>query len=689
MDFLIKLLLNPILTITKVAYVLGVAVVSWSFIYWAFNGFSFSTLLNDIEHLKTFSELFTHNKTRTIIIWILQTPAIIIIFALGIYYLHPTLNGFGYKHEQANLRQLLHSYNISGDHRFTRYATIYDNQQISFYVYLTTLIIPAFLVLDPTNINIAIQISATASLLSISILFSPTLTTKDRIIILSSLPIMFLFIYLYREHTTLAYTLANVPNIYTFITQGKDAFKPDEESTIENPQRIQKNTSGLHLGKDYRVETETHLLTIAGTGGGKTQGQVLPNLLDNPETSFFVIDPKGITAAKSAAWRQRQGHEIVIFNPYREQSAALSTQGFSQFQSFNPLANLDPENDNFSSDVRFLAEALIYDADGSGKHFSDAARGFVAFLIKYIVTQPGETKTFARLFQLVRGGIHYLDEQQIFEKAALSSCASVQDGWRRWATGRGEVVDAIATAETQLAFLDNPALCRALEGGPFNFANMKTRKMSIYLILPFDKIITEEVRFLRLLLLSAMSQLYRTEKGREVVIILDEFGNLGPLHMIKSGMGAIREYGVKIWPFLQSLKQLQELYPQGWASFIENASAISLFSVNSVETADYFNKRAGKAVVERITRMKGTGKSESAHKKMLLGFELPEASKGGSDSASENYSESKAEHWEDGLPVAEIYNLPKDQLLIFRQGRAMPDRAEKLAAWRDEPFKAR
>jgi len=466
-----------------------------------------------------------------------------------------------------------------------------------------------------------------------------------------------------------------IGNIFAFVTlYPYNRLAIDLISVTYSKKKERKNI-GLLLGNDYQVEIETHLLTIAGTGGGKTQGQVLPNLLDNPETSFLVIDPKGITAAKSAAWRKTQDHKIVIFNPYKEQAEELAERGFSEFQSFNPLANLDPESEHFSSDVRYLAEALIYEAEGSGKHFADAARGFVSFLIKYLVTEPEEIKTFARLYQLVRGGVSYLDDQQIFEKAAASSCASVQDGWRRWATGRGEVVDAIATAETQLAFLDNPAICQALEGEPFNFADMKWRKMTVYLILPFDKLITDEVRFLRLILLVAMSQFYRAGKQnpyywqtpehipKDVVVILDEFGNLGPLHMIKNGMGAIREYGVKLWPFVQNLKQLQELYPQGWEHFIANASAISLFAVNSVETAEYFSRRAARRIVEKTTH----------HKNPSTG----------------NESKTTSEHWEDALPVSDIYELPEDQLFIFRQGKAMPDKAKKLAAWRDDPFKYR
>lgn len=421
----------------------------------------------------------------------------------------------------------------------------------------------------------------------------------------------------------------------------------------------------------------------------------MPNLLDNPETSFFVIDPKGITAMRSAVWRQNQGHKIVIFNPYGEQAFELAKLGFTQFHGFNPLANLEPKSDRFSLNVRFIAEALVYGEKGSNKHFSDAARGLVSFLIKYLVTEPTETPTLGRLYQLVAGGFDYLDTKakdggpDVFSKAQLSSCESVRTGWRRWNSGSKEVTDVFSTAQTQLAFLDNPTLCRALTGGQFDFAALKKDKITVYLILPFESIITDEVRYLRLILLSAMSQFYQTPKNRETLVILDEFGNLGPLDVIKDGMGAIREYGVKLWPFLQSLSQLQELYPKGWPGFIANASVTSIFDINDPETAEYFSKRAGRILVPRITHQTNKSDTESLNKKTFLGLRIPQAQRGGADQTSTSGGTSTTDTETDALPVADIYNLPGDGLLTFCKGQASPDKAVKLAAWRDEPFRSR
>ena len=107
--------------------------------------------------------------------------------------------------------------------------------------------------------------------------------------------------------------------------------------------------------------TDKHFLSIAPTRTGKGRGLILPNLLSLWDHSIFVIDPKGENALVSASFRKRQGHEILIFNPHNYYADEFEKRGFKQFQKFNPLANLDPKKASFTSDISFIADALIYD----------------------------------------------------------------------------------------------------------------------------------------------------------------------------------------------------------------------------------------------------------------------------------------------------------------------------------------
>lgn len=159
-------------------------------------------------------------------------------------------------------------------------------------------------------------------------------------------------------------------------------------------------------GTFYQYETDQHLLSIAPTRTGKGRGLILPNLLHLPEHSVFVIDPKGENALGSVQYRRDGlGNDVIIFNPFRIYEKEFNAIGIKQFQTFNPLANLDPDSQEFADDVANIAEALIYEEMGGDSHWVQAARGYVEFLIMFLVTDPEEQKkkrvTLGRLRQII------------------------------------------------------------------------------------------------------------------------------------------------------------------------------------------------------------------------------------------------------------------------------------------------
>ena len=409
--------------------------------------------------------------------------------------------------------------------------------------------------------------------------------------------------------------------------------------------------------------TNKHLLSIAPTRTGKGRGLILPNLLDLPNHSVLVIDPKAENALVSAVYRQSLGHEIIIFNPYCEQAAEFAARGFTQFQSFNPLASLDPQSLTFTADVTTIAEALIYHSGGDS-HWTESAQGLVEFLIMYLVTEPTETPSLRRLRSIIAGG-HPAIVDEVLPKAVRSVLPLVQDNVGRYAIDTNEVQSIIGTAETQTRILKNEAICSALEGGAFDFEFMKHRRTSVYLILP-SRYLIENARYLRLVLLVAMSHFLRSEEGEHrVLAVLDEFANLGALKVIENGYGLIAGHGVTLWTFVQNLTQLKNLYPNNWEVFVANSAAVTVSNVNDVFTAEYFGKRAGQRQITKVSRSQGS-------------------SLAGSQSGT-NISEV----WEDTLPTSELYAAHKNRIYMFVEGRSEPVRAFKLFYDLNEPFKNR
>jgi type IV secretion system protein VirD4 len=417
---------------------------------------------------------------------------------------------------------------------------------------------------------------------------------------------------------------------------------------------------------------------------GKGRGLILPNLLNLPDYSVFVIDPKGENALVSAKYRRDDlDNNILIFNPYLIFENEFKELGFEQFQTFNPLANLSPKSFDFADDVASIAEALIYEETGGDSHWVQSARGYVEFLIMFLVSDPVEqankTVTLRRLRQIIAGGYSGLIdtknklERSILEKAGESSCSLVQDNAGRYAFESAEVHSLIATAETQTRIFKSELICSALEGERFNFEDMKNRKITVYLILPSERLITQ-ARYLRLILLAAMSQFMRSEKGdHQVVMMLDEFANLGSLNIIANGYGLIAGHGVTLWSFVQNLTQLQHLYPNNWETFIANSSVVTVSNVNDVTTAEYFSRRAGQCEKEKVTNNNVVNN--------CLGP--------GGDTYYPGSNASVTRVWENSLPVSKLYDAFSDELYLFLGGKSMPIICQKLVYDTDTPFKER
>jgi len=176
-------------------------------------------------------------------------------------------------------------------------------------------------------------------------------------------------------------------------------------------------------------------------------------------------------------------------------------------------------------------------------------------------------------------------------------------------TGDGRTQQSVlAVAQTQTDWLDSPPIQRSLAGGAFDFATLKKTPTTVYLILPPNRL-TTHATWLRLMISGILQPLLKSVTDPEVPVLmmLDEFAQMGHLAVIENNMGLMREYGVKLWPILQDLTQLKELYPKRWESFVGNAGVRQLFAPQDRTTSEEFSKLSG----ERIYWLDTIGTNES------------------------------------------------------------------------------
>jgi type IV secretion system protein VirD4 len=356
------------------------------------------------------------------------------------------------------------------------------------------------------------------------------------------------------------------------------------------------------------ITDDRHVATIAGTGAGKGRNIILPNLLEWPY-SAVVIDPKGTNAAVTAAARgngggrvkKGMGQKVYCLNPF---NVNWGVPGMPPRSCFNPLSALS--NPPLSNEIDQIAESIIVPAQGNSSHFTDAAQAIIAGLIDLVIKKK-ENPNLGQVRDYLVGSrkemVDHLDEAGGIAKAAAQM---IDDA------GDAEMGSFFTTCLNQTRWLDDLNVRRCLETSDFNFMALQKEPMTIYLILPPSET-KRQARFLRLFVnlayLAALSANRDrvnidedgvitpvSEKRVPVLYVLDEFFNLGEMPTLTSAAALIRSAGIKLWPFVQNLGQLVELYGKNWQTFQGNAGFSNYFSMNDPETLDYLAKRMGDRV---------------------------------------------------------------------------------------------
>jgi len=348
-----------------------------------------------------------------------------------------------------------------------------------------------------------------------------------------------------------------------------------------------------------------HGLTFGATRSGKGVNVIIPALLTY-SGSMVVIDPKGENAWITAQFRREMGQRVVILDPWDEINRRYGSQvGVTeQITKFNPLAFIDPKSLDFNDEVAAVADALIISrTGGSDAHWTESARELVAGLIAAAVEfNPGKASLRDLRDMLTSDEETLIQRIKTISEVKPDSLAARK--LQRFKTASNEVRSIRSTAETQTSVLDSEMLLASLETEeqPFDLAEIATGKVTLYLILPVDRLVTHG-RWLRLILTMAIRTIARQPRPPQapVVFMLDEMGTIGALSTVEQSYGLMAGLGIRIWGFLQDLPQLKRDYPHSWETFISNSSIIQVLNCGDETTSKYISDYLGNMTVNAKT----------------------------------------------------------------------------------------
>ena len=351
-----------------------------------------------------------------------------------------------------------------------------------------------------------------------------------------------------------------------------------------------------------RYNGDRHLLTVAPTGAGKGRCAIVPNLLIH-EGSVLCIDPKGENALTTAYARAKElGQTVHFVDPWN-----LVAHRFDVSPScFNPLDWLKEGDPDLITNAMLLADALTMKetggSHGSESFFNEESKSLLAGAMTYVAIDPAEKgkRTLGRVRELLT-----MDKEDLvkwFAAMSMSQNRFVRSTGSRALQKDSELLsNVMATVQAQTHVLESEPIRNSLSRSDFDFADLKNGNVTIYLILPADRIDATFSRWLRLLIQQAITVNARNtdvKPKKPVLFLLDEMAALGRLEKVHQAYGLMRGFGMQLWGIVQDLSQLEEHYGKGWQSFIANSGVLQYFGSRDEMTASYFSKLTGMATVQ-------------------------------------------------------------------------------------------
>jgi type IV secretion system protein VirD4 len=434
--------------------------------------------------------------------------------------------------------------------------------------------------------------------------------------------------------------------------------------------------SGFMLGEflnggqrpTLRYDGARHLLTVAPTRSGKGVSSIIPNLLLH-DGSALVIDPKGenalITAPRRGAGDTTRnipgmGQTIILLDPW---NVACSKLGQKQGR-FNPLDWISADDPDAAENAFLLADAIVIkEGNGESAFWDEEAKALLTGVILYVATagEEADNRNLGRVRDILT-----LDDEGL--KAVLVKMYDhphpIVSSTAARTAGKDTKLrsSVLASAQAHTHFLDSPRIRASLAASDFAFEDLKSKKLSVYLILPADRLSTFN-RWLRILIQQAITVNARNisqKPDKPILFLLDEMPTLGRLPSIEQAYGLMAGFGMQLWGIVQDLSQLAHIYGQtGWQTFISNSGVIQYFGSRDKMTAEYFSSLCGVTTIEVHNLSWAVGRAISYASSFTSG------SGGGSSSSSSN---STTDSWTrtTGTSEAQRQLAYPDELMVLR-----------------------
>lgn len=366
-------------------------------------------------------------------------------------------------------------------------------------------------------------------------------------------------------------------------------------SLIEDCGLVGTEDVGRDTGLPLVARYPGHILTVAGTGQGKSATQIIANLMTY-KGSVVVLDPKGELFEATAARRRHFGKVYRL--------APLAKNGESKSDCYNPLDELDDPRE-LGSRARRLAEMLIVRQGQKGAaeatFFENEAINLLTAVIMFVVEMTedeseranrtlSEVRRMCTLPMLTEGmqrDENVLYQQDLFERMVRRSKSEYvrRQGDVFQGYGRRLLSSFISEINSNLAFWDgHPGFAEITERSDFRLADLERGTVTLYLTIPLKDLPTS-YRYLRAIVGLAFAALEEKAEATtaSVLFILDEFPALRDMDFMRDAVAQMRSSGAWFWMFVQDVAQLEAVYGR-WADLFLSQTDHQVFFGGVLDT---------------------------------------------------------------------------------------------------------
>lgn len=355
---------------------------------------------------------------------------------------------------------------------------------------------------------------------------------------------------------------------------------------------FKQEQEGIIIGKHYGAPLYSngfeHVLVFAPTGSGKSRSIAIPNLFHYPY-SVVCNDVKFSLFETTSGYRKEVlGHECYCFAPTR-------TDGITH--CYNPLLVISSNKLERMTHIQQIAHSFIPDNPKESPIWTAGSRKLFKTLVLFLLDTEEHPTTFGEINRLVKQENFDQWLQELLDSTEHFDPEFYRNGYSYLNNAEKTRQGILETFSGYFELFDDPFIDAATSHSDFSFADLRRKKMTIYMGFSDD-----EMKRLAPLLTLMWQQLISCmlkelpdliKEPYPVLCLIDEFSSLGRIEQLRSSLKLLREYRVRCILMIQYIAQTYEKYSHDEAKAFINIKTKIAYTTEDLGDAELISKMLG------------------------------------------------------------------------------------------------